>query len=430
MKYDHNKNELVSPTAEIPVYISAVDLGLFSRFGNIDAKTDAFGRNRVANPYTLFDSSFKYEDSAENWSTSNTGNSSSSFLGNAACVVLSVNSNSGDKVYRETKRVFPYQPGKSLLNLNTFVMAPPKDNLCQRVGYFSTKNGIFLEQANNTINIVKRSFVNGTIQETRVPQSDWNVTKLQGTDSNLGNITLDLSKSQIFWTDLEWLGVGSVRTGFFINGQTVICHVFHHANQESNVYMSTATLPIRYEIENVGITTSPSNLKQICSTVISEGGYDNKAPQSFASRTTAIVSTSVASGYAPVVAIRLAPGREDAVIIGDAIHVVGDGNNAIYEWALIKNPTITGGSWITHTGNNVQYNSNATSMSGGLVIDAGVFTASQQASQVVDSSLDYNFSFQLGRDQTPTSDILAIGVRHLATGGNVYGNFGWKDLTT
>lgn len=425
MKYDHNKNELVSPTAEIPVFISAVDLGLYSRIGNIDTKTDAFGRNRVSQPYTLFDSNYRYQEN-DKWTTANTGNSSSTFLANASAMLLTVGTNSGDSVIRETKRVFSYQPGKSLLNMNTFVMAPAKANLCQRVGYYGSNNGIFLEQANNTINIVKRSYTNGSVIETRIPQSDWNVTKLNGTDNSI-NITLDLSKSQIFWSDIEWLGVGSVRTGFVINGQFVLCHAFHHANYESNVYMTTASLPVRYEILNSGITTSSSNLKQICSTVISEGGYESKAPQYVATRTDAQATANTT--FVPLVSVRLNTGREDSVVLADAVNVVGTGNNAIYEWALIKGATITGGSWFTHISNNVQYNSNANTMSGGIVIDSGFFTSSQQASQIVDTNLDYNFEYQLTRNQTPASETMTLAVRALAAGSTVYGSLGWKDLT-
>ncbi len=425
MKYDHNKNEVVSPTAEIPVVIEASSLGLYNKAGNISTSTDAFGRNRISQPYTLFDSNYRYQDN-DKWSSSNTGNSSSTFLANASAMLLTVGTNSGDSVIRETKRVFSYQPGKSLLNMNTFVMAPAKSNLCQRVGYYGSNNGIFLEQANNTINIVKRSYTNGSIIETRIPQSEWNVTKLDGTDKSI-TVTLDLSKSQIFWSDIEWLGVGSVRTGFVINGQFVLCHTFHHANYESNVYMTTASLPVRYEIVNSGITTSSSNLKQICSTVISEGGYESKAPQYVATRTDAQASTNTT--FVPLVALRLGSGREDAIILADAVNAVGTGNNAIYEWALLKGASITGGSWITHSSNNVQYNANANTMSGGTVIDSGFFTSSQQSSQVINRDIEYNFEYQLTRNQTPTPETITLAVRALAAGATVYGSLGWKDLT-
>jgi hypothetical protein len=42
----------------------------------------------------------------------------------------------------------------------------------------------------------------------------------------------------------------------------------------TSTYMTTATLPCRYEIENLDTTSTDSTLKQICSTVLSEGGYD------------------------------------------------------------------------------------------------------------------------------------------------------------
>lgn len=425
MKYDHNKNELVSPTAEIPVVINVGELGLYNRNGNMNTSTDAFGRLRISQPYTLFDSNFRYQET-DKWSLANTGNSSSSFLANASAMLLTVGTNSGDSVVKETKRVFSYQPGKSLLTMNTFVMSPPKDNLCQRVGYYGANNGIYLEQANNTINMVKRSYSNGSIVETRIPQSAWNVNKLDGTDSSIST-TLDLSKSQIFWSDIEWLGVGTVRTGFVLNGQYVVCHSFHHANYESNVYMTTASLPIRYEIRNSGITSSSSNLKQICSTIISEGGYESKAPQYVATRTDA--QTVNNTTFVPLVSIRLGTGREDSVILTDAVNVVGTGNNAIYEWALIKGSTITGGSWLTHISNNTQYNSNANTMSGGTVIDSGFFTSSQQASQTINNNLEYNFEFQLTRDQTPTPEVFTLAARAITGGSTVYGSLGWKDLT-
>jgi len=89
-------------------------------------------------------------------------------------------------------------------------------------------------------------------------------------------MTIDLTKSQIFWTDIEWLGVGSVRTGFILDGRYIICHIFNHANFLKYPYMTSAIGPVRYEITNTTGTAPASNLMQICSTVISEGGYDQQ----------------------------------------------------------------------------------------------------------------------------------------------------------
>jgi hypothetical protein len=153
---------------------------------------------------------------------------------------LAVTTTSGSKVYRETLRVFPYQPGKSLLILSTFVFNEAKTNLRQRAGYFDNNNGFFLELSGTTLSFVRRSYVSGTLVETKIPQSDWNTDKLDGT--GLSGITLDMTKAQILWSDMEWLGVGSVRMGFVIDGVLITCHTFNHANIISSTYITTATL--------------------------------------------------------------------------------------------------------------------------------------------------------------------------------------------
>ena len=145
MKYDHNKNEIVSPTAEIPITISTNAIGLYNRNGNIDVGTDAFGKLRVSNPYTLFDSNFRYDNAPTKWNSGNSLSSSITHLANASTVALTVGTASGSTAIRETNKVMHYQPGKSLLIMNSFCMSPMQGNLRQRIGYFSIKNGIFLE---------------------------------------------------------------------------------------------------------------------------------------------------------------------------------------------------------------------------------------------------------------------------------------------
>jgi len=61
----------------------------------------------------------------------------------------------------------------------------------------------------------------------------------------------------------EWLGVGSVRCGFIINGEYIVCHTFTNANEITNVYMTTAILPVRYEI--VTSSALAASMKSICS---------------------------------------------------------------------------------------------------------------------------------------------------------------------
>src|SRR5210317_40394 len=241
-----NKNgEVVTTENPFPVTITQ-SIG----YSNRSTSNDAFGRLRVSTPFTLFDSSLRYNDNTEKWSeseTDNSGNSGSAHNANEGLMDLTVGESSGDSIIRETKRVFSYQPGKSLLVLNTFVMNAPKAYLRQRIGYFGAENGVYLEQENNSIYIVKRSKVSGSIVNTRVNKADWNIDALDG--DGVSGYTLDLTKAQIFWSDFEWLGVGSVRVGFVINGQFIPVHIFHHANTSDasydglSTYITTATLP-------------------------------------------------------------------------------------------------------------------------------------------------------------------------------------------
>ena len=202
---DHNRYEVVKVSGLINEPLRVV---LDSGTGTKPASVDSFGRLRVSNPLTLFDSSHRHQDNGL-WATSVANSGTATFNANQGLMDLAVTTTSGSKVYRETLRVFPYQPGKSLLILSTFVFNEAKTNLRQRSGYFDNNNGFFLELSGTTLSFVRRSYVSGTLVETKIPQSDWNTDKLDGT--GLSGITLDMTKAQILWSDMEWLGVGSVR---------------------------------------------------------------------------------------------------------------------------------------------------------------------------------------------------------------------------
>jgi hypothetical protein len=52
----------------------------------------------------------------------------------------------------------PYQPGKGLLVLATFVMNTAKANLRQRVGYFGVQNGVFFQLNDATKSFILRTY--------------------------------------------------------------------------------------------------------------------------------------------------------------------------------------------------------------------------------------------------------------------------------
>lgn len=413
-------NRLSNNQTEIVKFIqSLTDLNLLA-----NTNFDAFGRLRTSNPLTLFDSQNRYEKDPQ-FDETLAGSAASTFLTNESSVKLEVTTASGDEVVRQSKRVFPYQPGKSLLVLCTFAMAPGAENLRQRVGYFDANNGVFLQQDDDVLSLVVRTYTSGSVSDARtVAQSSWNGDKLDG--SGASGITLDETKTQIFFIDFEWLGVGSIRCGFIIDGEYIVVHTFHNANQQTAVYMQTAILPIRYEIKADGTLAAGASMKQICSTVISEGGYQQISEEHVARRTAAFAN--VGTSFVPLVSIRLASDSLGSVIVPHQMRVLPT-SSANYEVALIRNATLTGASYNTSTFAHVDFDVSATAMSGGTVVQQGFTSATNQSSSAIAPDLGYNFDLQLGKTIGGTSDVLTVAIRTISSTGDAVGSLSFYDLT-
>ncbi len=393
---------------------------------------DAFGRSRVALPFTLFDSSHRYKDNGL-WYTSNTAGTTYAFNANAGLIELNLPTTANAEIVRETNKVFSYQPGKSLQVLNTFVFNTPKTNLRQRVGYFGAQNGIYLEMDGSTVNFVERSLVSGVVTETRVAQQNWNVDTLLGNvTSSPSKIALDLTKAQISFFDIEWLGLGTVRCGFVIDGKLIHCHSFHHANLIDSTYMTTASLPLRYEIKNNGgATASSSKMKQVCSTVISEGGYELRGlQQAVGTAITAPKTLTTAGTYYPVVSIRLKSTALDAIVIPTAISLMGV-STGVYAWRVTSGATVTTGSWAdAGTESAIEYTIAGTAVSGGRILASGFFTSTTQGSTSIDILREALFKFQLERNGlTGTPSALTLEVSASTNTELVYGSMDWEEIT-
>ena len=388
--------------------------------------TDAFGRLRVSQPYTLFDSQNRYGIDSQ-FSTSTAGSGAATHLSNESSVSMAVSTTSGDEVVRQTFRVFPYQPGKSLLLLATFKMDTAKTNLRQRVGYFETANGVFLEQGANGITFVLRTSTSGSASDARyVAKADWNGDKLDGTGTS--GLTLDLTKTQILFMDFEWLGVGSVRCGFVINGQFIVAHTFHNANLQTAVYMTTAILPVRYEITNTGTVASSSAMKQICSSVMSEGGYEAVSQEHAARMVSATTSTFLTTTFKPLVSIRLPSTALGAVVLPYNLNFLPTTSDN-YELALFKNTTLTTPTWTAVSStSNVEQDLASTSMTGGTICYSE-FTTGKSGRVPLATGSGYNWDLQLGVSLATVSDIYTLAARTISGTGGGIGSLTFYDLT-
>lgn len=410
-------------------------LRTIGQFGG--ATIDAFARLRVSNPATLFDSQQIHTESYE-FTTVLTGGATKVYNANESAVLLSTGTAVDDQAVRQTNRVMPYQPGKSLLVFNTFVFNTPKSGLRQRAGYFDSDNGVYLENDGTTNYIVLRSKASGTVVERRIAQADWNVDRFDGTgpsanatDREAGTPTLDVSKTNIMWMDIEWLGVGDVRVGFVVDGAPMVAHIFHNDNRNTAVYMTTACLPLRFEITNVTAQTASSTMKQICCSVVSEGGYNLRGEIAGCGRGFTLAEAQnlgTAGTEYPVIAIRLREGRKHSVVIPNTFKMFAPGNKSL-SYRVWVGATVTGGTWqVRPSDSAVEFNvgvtgldtTNARLVQGGFVVDSSAVNAGT-------GEVD-NLHYQLQYHQDGTRPILLLSAIPTENNVGILSKVDWVEL--
>lgn len=391
--------------------IEADHRGQIIKQGPDSGAVDAFGRQRVSEPFTLFDSVLRHSKNAELWNET-ISSGTSEHLPNESSVLMTVTA-SGHSILRRTRKRFPYQPGKGLNVLQSFAGSTPQAGLIQEVGLFDNNNGIMLRASGTTVQFVIRSSTTGSPVETVVNQSEWNIDTAPW---------LNFAKTNIFTTDLEWLGVGRVRCGFVLDGEYYYCHEFNHANELDVVYMTTAVLPLSYAIN--AVATVSGSMKQICSSVASEGGYEPAR----AIYTTGRGASNFASITAEtmVAAIRMSSGRTDNVILPSQVDVTIGGNpgsNVAAEWRMRLNPTVSG-TWINAVNGrgNVQTMSSGT-FSGGTVINAGLVSSRSAIEFHPQRALDLS----LGTNAAGESDIVILTIQ-CSSAENATGLLGWREV--
>jgi len=397
--------------------------------GSERSDIDAFGRLRVSNPYTLFENKQISDNGSLIWNSTTASGGSTTYSSYRASTKLIVTSTINSKVIRQTKQRFSYQSGKSLLILTTFVMGAGQEGVSKKAGYFDQDNGIFFQNNGNVNSLVIRSSVSGTADDNEVNQEDWSIDPMDGYGPS--GITLDIEKAQIFFVDIEWLGVGSVRCGFVINGNIYYVHRFDHANIIDSVYMSTPNLPVRYEIQNLSSATG-SSLEQICCSVISEGGYENQGLSFAIDRGISSLSGVDNTQLYPLISIRHKLGAYGYQILPQFLDVLCTSSNATFKWALILNPTIAGtdaASWVDVTGSAVQYDASRTLLN---YLTGGTTIVSGYGSQKVTTSTSLvQGILTLGTTIAGVRDELVLAVQKVGSGGSTdefIGSLNWKEF--
>lgn len=386
---------------------------------------DAFGRMRVSQPHTLFDSKLLFDKNPLFWDeaiTNASGNATSSHSTVNASVSMYVEP--GDTIIRQTFTHWNYQPGKStLIFMTTNLSTSGATGITARVGQFTATNGLFFEYSNGALYIVKRK--NGV--DTRTAQANWNIDRLDGTGVSKYNI--DPSKAQILVIDYEWLGVGTVRYGFVVDGAIYYCHLEHHANNISSVYTSIPNNPLRYEIRSAAASGASATMQHICSTVIVEGGLPEGIRRTVSTAGTHIDANTVDTAYA-MLGVRLKSTRLSTMVRFTDVSTIVETANGQYEWFLAYNPTIkvdvTPITWVDLSNSSCQYArgvtaNTVTELSWSSIGFSGWGTTANPSSAISDES------YYLGSTIAGTPQEAWLCVRPLTANEDIQGSLMFRE---
>lgn len=400
-----------------------------------DGFYDAFGRVRSGNPATLFDSQMQYDKQPLLWVEKTAGTASITHQPNESAVDLTLGTASGDRIVRQTREYLRYQPGKSQLVLATFTLGEAQAGTTKLIGYGDDANGVFVGQDGGGLFILLRSNTTGTPSDARkVYQADWNRDPLNGSGAASSGLVLDPTKPQIAVIDMEWLGVGRVRVGFNVDGVTYYAHEFLNANRfGTTTYMTTANLPVRYEVVNTGAVAAAPTLKQICCSVTSEGGVEDTLAYPFS---TELIDVSLPNGAANAEVIFAARhaltfngivNRSTFQPLGYEVSAVG----GQVVTRVVYNPIITAGTWGAVDANSAMEGSSdiGANFSGGINTGTAIIAAgaNKTTTPVFGKTVTSRLPFGLDVDG---ANPIALALVAYATTNNVTASFAfqWEEL--
>lgn len=357
------------------------------------ANADAYDRLRVSEPTTLYEIHHVF-GKRQRWVDEITTGSGTSTHNQGSYVQMALSSSSVGSVIRQTYEYIPYQPGKSRLMLFTGVLETSGgvSGVTSRIGCYDDGgnktavsgpgNGLYFELTSSGIYVCER--LNNS--NTTVIQSNWNTDVFDGSgsSSNPSGLTInDFSKAMIFGIDQEWLGIGRTRYGFIINGTFYVGHAFNHSGIGTPTstaltapYTRSGKMPIRYEI--ISSTAASAEMRMICSTVISEGGFDPIGEPY--SNTSVAATTAGSSVYTPIMSLRLIESRvtnRHTLLVKhlEVLNTAGGTSSANWRLYLLDDDTkLTGESFSNvHVDSAAQVDESATAVdvSGGYLIASG-----------------------------------------------------------
>lgn len=348
--------------------------------------TSAFADLRAAQIYTLCDHTFKYAIDTTQWGIlTATGGTVTQISAQSAAQLLVTGAN-GSRAVLRTHEFYRYQSGKGLV-VKMFVIHDDagQANQVRRWGFNSDNDGVFFQLSGTTLQVVRRTSTSGSVVDNVVNQSAWNIDKMNGTGPS--EMTLNVTKGNIYEIQLQWLGVGVVR--WFVNGYLV--HEMQHANLLAVPYMRTAVLPVSFEVMNTGASTA-SGFRNVCSSVTVDGGME--APETTFAAYNA-TDVSVTGTERPLLSIRpkLTFGgiTNRIVVLPSRLFIANISGRAGFR--VVYNPTLTGAAWTSvDADSGVEFDVSATAFTGGRTLLRGFLPNTNDARDVATDAFKQNGS--------------------------------------
>ena len=387
------------------------------------------GDLRVSQKYTQFAGKFEFGLDHHRWRIKEVLGATVTYSTNESAALLNVSNTIGSKAIMQSSWYIQYQPSHSSNNPMTFVANSPVTGIRQRIGIFDDNNGLFLEINGLDVRFVIRSSTSGSPKDTPISQVDWNKQSFIKTHDIY---KIDFSRGLLLIIDYLWQGFGEARFGFSLGGKPYYGHEARNANVRNTVFMSTGTLPLRYEIENTGYSGT-ATMKAVCAASTSEGGSKLYGFQFVRDR----AITALTSGYLPLIAIRpalLINGKKNrGIVIPTSAAIILTGSSDLGQIQLIHNPTIVGGSWDAQGGTNpesiIEYNISATSYSGGHIHDTDYITSSQGgkpgSSFLPTIQTDINLSINIDGD---AADTFLLVAKYITGTPSIYATLKWDEI--
>jgi len=246
-------------------------------FAEGQPQLDAFGKLRTSGATIIGDYVFANSTLPSLFSTKLVGGATVTWDANPHALLLSNTTASGDLVAHTSNTYHHYIPGSSHTFMGTVAMSAGETGLTRYWGMFDSQDGFMFAQIDGSFGVQVRSNVTGSVTNTFIAQADFNKDTCDGSlnADNPSGFGIDLTKDNIYWFDVQWLGAGRTRFGCYSpQGERIVMHEIEHANSSPTSVTTTGSLPVCYVQRNTSTIGSTAEFRAFCAAVYTESDVD------------------------------------------------------------------------------------------------------------------------------------------------------------